>query len=414
MNIRLLFGVGLATLLSACTSSSQATIPYGTSSGRSAADTAIYSGNGATGLPGGNGATGLPGGNGATGLPGGNGATGLPGALLACTPLSTAGQAACTIAVNINIPPISDVTTPSNLLPGLHPADLQNAYSLPSQNRGGLVAIVDAYDDPNAEADLAVYRAAYGLPPCTTLNGCFKKVNQQGSSGNYPAFDAGWSEEISIDLDMVSATCPACSIELIEANSASLDDLGASVDFAAGSGAVAISNSYYAYEWSGETAEDVHYNHPGVAITVASGDQPSPLYPAASQYVTSVGGTSLSGSSGSWTQSAWSYDGQGCSAYVSRPQWQHQTSCKTRATVDVAAVADPQTGVSMYDSLAGGWLVAGGTSVGAPLIAAAYALSGNPTGPAYSYQNATAFQQIGGSGYQLPTGLGSPVGVRGF
>lgn len=338
----------------------------------------------------------------------------MPGALLACTPFLSTGQAACTIAINIVIPPISDVTTPSNLLPGLHPADLQNAYSLPSQNRGGLVAIVDAYDDPNAEADLAVYRAAYGLPPCTTLNGCFKKVNQQGSSGNYPAFDAGWSEEISIDLDMVSAACPACSIELIEANSASLDDLGASVDLAAGSGAVAISNSYYAYEWSGETAEDVHYNHPGVAITVASGDQPSPLYPAASQYVTSVGGTSLSGSSGSWTQSAWSYDGQGCSAYISRPQWQHQTSCKTRATVDVAAVADPQTGVSMYDSLAGGWMVAGGTSVGAPLIAAAYALSGNPTGPAYSYQNATAFRQIGGSGYQLPTGLGSPVGVRGF
>jgi subtilase family serine protease len=162
-------------------------------------------GTGATGLPGGTGATGLPGGTGATGLPGGTGATGLPGALLACSPVTIPGQAACTIAVNINIPPISDLTTPSNLLPGLHPADLQNAYALPVQSAGMTVAIVDAYDDPTAEADLAIYRAAYGLPPCTTDNGCFRKVNQQGQSGSYPAPNVAWGEEISLDLDTVSA-----------------------------------------------------------------------------------------------------------------------------------------------------------------------------------------------------------------
>ena len=376
--------------------------------------TGLPGGNGATGLPGGNGATGLPGGNGATGLPGGNGATGLPGALLACSPVTIPGQGACTIAININIPPVSDVLTPSNLLPGLHPTDLQDAYSLPVQSAGGTVAIVDAYDDPTAETDLAIFRAAYGLPPCTGDNGCFRKVNQQGQNGSYPAANLAWGEEISLDVDTVSAVCPNCSIVLVEANSALIDDLGAGVDTAARLGAKAISNSYYAYEWSGETQEDVHYNHPGTAITVSSGDQTAPFYPAASQYVTSVGGTTLSGSAGSWNESPWTYGGQGCSAYVARPSWQPKTICKTRAAVDVAAVADPQTGVSMYDSLAGGWLVAGGTSIGAPLIAAAYALSGNSAGPAYSYGHRSAFHDVPPAGYDLATGLGSPNGVGGF
>ncbi len=375
--------------------------------------TGLPGGTGATGLPGGTGATGLPGGTGATGLPGGTGATGLPGALLACSPVTLPGQAACTIAININIPPISDVLRPSSLLPGLHPADLQNAYSLPTARTGGTVALVDAYDDPTAEADLAIYRAAYGMPPCTTDNGCFRKVNQQGAAGSYPAANVPWGEEISLDLDVVSATCPNCSIVLVEANSPLVDDLGSAVDTASTLNAVAISNSYYAPEWSGETAEDVHYKHPGIAITASSGDQAAPFYPAASQYVTAVGGTSLSGTPGSWHESAWAYGGQGCSSYVSRPAWQ-RSGCRSRATVDVAAVADPQTGVSMYDSLAGGWLVAGGTSIGAPLVAAAYALSGNPAGPAYSYAHRSAFNDIPPAGYDLATGLGSPNGVSGF
>jgi subtilase family serine protease len=375
--------------------------------------TGLPGGTGATGLPGGTGATGLPGGTGATGLPGGTGATGLPGALLACSPVTLPGQGACTIAININIPPLSDLGTPSSLLPGLHPSDLQNAYRLPSAQSGGRVAIVDAYDDPLAETDLAIYRAAYGLPECTTSNGCFRKVNQHGGAGSYPAANGAWGEEISLDLDVVSAACPKCSIVLVEANSAQIDDLGAAVDTAATMGAAAISNSYYAAEWSGESTEDVHYRHPGTAITVSSGDQSAPFYPAASQYVTAVGGTTLSGNAGAWHESPWAYSGQGCSAYVARPAWQRSV-CKSRATVDVAAVADPQTGVSMYDSLAGGWLVAGGTSIGAPLIASAYALSGNPAGPAYSYSHKDQFNDISASGFDLATGLGSPNGVGGF
>lgn len=360
------------------------------------------------------GATALPGG-GATALPGG-GATALPaGDLLACADGAPAGLADCTLAINTNIAPISDVTTPSNLLPGLHPADLQNAYALPAQNAGRTVAIVDAYDDPSAEGDLAIYRAAYGLPACSSSNGCFEKVNEQGSTATYPAASAAWDEEISLDLDMVSAACPNCKILLVEANSNSLDDLGASVDTAASMGAAAISNSYYGAEWSGETNEDAHYHHPGTAITVSSGDSAAPYYPAVSPFVLAVGGTSLSGGSGSWNESAWSLSGQGCSAYEPKPEWQGNNRCEgKRSTTDVAAVADPQTGVSMYDSTAGGWLVGGGTSVGAPLIAAAYALSGNSPWPAYSYAHPGAFHDIAPAGYDWATGLGTPNGVGGL
>lgn len=346
----------------------------------------------------------------------GDTAQAMSGSQLACSGIFNEGQAHCTVAIDINLPPIGDATTPANLLPGLHPADLQNAYSLPSQNGGGTVAVVDAYDDPVAETDLALYRAAFGLPACTSADGCFRKVNQSGQSGSYPAANLGWDTEISLDLDMVSAACPNCKILLVEANSALFDDLGAGVDTAASMGATAISNSYYGTEWANETNEDVHYNHPGIAITASSGDQVSTFYPAASPYVTSVGGTSLTGSSGAWSESAWSNGGRGCSLYEAKPKWQSGLGCsrKARSTVDVVAVADPQTGVAMYDSTAGGWLVAGGTSVGAPLVAAAYALSGNPQSPAYSYAHASAFNDVAPAGYDFATGLGSPNGVGGF
>jgi subtilase family serine protease len=348
-------------------------------------------------------------------VPGGDSVGSVPGGDLACGYSLSSASANCSIAINVNVPPISDATTPSNLLPGLHPADLQNAYALPSQSGGGTVAIVDAYDDPQAESDLGVYRTAYGLPPCTSSNGCFSKVNQTGTAGSYPLPNAGWDNEISIDLDVVSAVCPNCKILLVEANSNLLSDLGAAVDTAAKLGAVAISNSYYAAEWSGETAYDAYYHHPGIAITVSSGDNAKPYYPSTSPYVTSVGGTSLSSSAGSWSESPWAYGGRGCSRYESKPLWQGSNGCQgKRSANDVSAVADPQTGVSMYDSTAGGWLVAGGTSVGAPLIAAAYALSGNPQGPAYSYGHRSAFHDVAPAGYDWATGLGTPNGVGGL
>jgi len=350
---------------------------------------------------------------GANALPG-EGANALPGATLPCVFDPAQGQANCTIAINTAIPPTGDPTQPASLIAGLHPADLTNAYGLPSQNTGQLVAIVDAYDDPTAESDLGVYRTAFGLKACTTSNGCFRKVDQRGGTA-YPPANTAWSDEIALDLDMVSAACPNCTILLVEANSASIDDLGASVDKAVALGARVISNSYYAFEWSGETSEDAHYHHNGTAITVSSGDAAEPFYPAASPYVTAVGGTSLKGSAGTWTESGWPYAGGGCTQYEPRPSYQTGVvKCSKRSSVDVAAIADPQTGVSTFATSAGGWIVAGGTSVGAPLVASAYALSGNLKGPAYSYQHRAAFADVLPAGYDFLTGLGTPKGVTGL
>jgi hypothetical protein len=350
--------------------------------------------------------------NGAGALPG-NGAGALPGASVPCTFSPSAGQANCTIAVSLRVPPIPNPETPAALIPGLQPSDLRSMYALPYANRGTTVAIVDAFDDPSAESDLGAYRAAFGETPCTSRNGCFKKVNQSGATGAYPAADAAWSQEIALDVEMVSAVCPNCTILLVEANSASVDDLGAGVDEAVRLGARVVSNSYYATEWAGETSEDVHYRHPGVAVTVSSGDQAAPFYPAASPYVTAVGGTSVAGSPGARSETPWSYGGRGCSAYEARPSFQRAVPCRSRASVDVAAVADPQTGVAAFSTESGGWVVAGGTSVGAPLVAAAYAL-GQPQGASYAYAHPTAFHDIAPAGYDLATGLGSPNGTNGL
>src|SRR5437660_723290 len=137
---------------------------------------------------------------------------------------------------------------------------------------------------------------------------------------------------------MVSAACPRCSILLVETNSALMDDLGAGVDTAVGQGAKIVSNSYYAPEWSGESAEEVHYRHPGVALTASSGDRGYPSYPATSAWVTAVGGTSLTRTGGTFSESAWKYAGHGCSAQIKRPVWQ-TVPCKSRSGVDVAAAA---------------------------------------------------------------------------
>lgn len=373
------------------------------SGSRSAADSTASPGESSAGLPG----------ESSAGLPGESSA-GLPGATFACGGIPQPGSADCTLAINLNVAPTANPSQPASLIAGLHPADLQSAYGFPAQNAGATVAIVDAYDDPVAESDLAAYRQAFGLPACTTANGCFRKLNQHGAKGSYPAANTSWSEEIALDLDMVSAACPNCSIVLVEANSALLDDLGAAVDTAAATGAAAVSNSYYAIEWSSESNENAHYNHPGVAMTASSGDRGYATYPAASPYVTSVGGSSLSRKNDGWSESAWQYTGHGCSAYIARPSWQRGTSCDTRSAVDVAAVADPQTGVATFATQAGGWVVAGGTSVGAPLIAAAYALSGRSEPPSYSYSRPFAFQLIGGNRYQSITGLGSPTGLAGL
>src|SRR5437762_1056831 len=183
---------------------------------------------------------------------------------------------------------------------GYGPADLRAAYGVPRTPAGGgkTFAIVDAYAAPTAAPDLATCRSTYGLPPCGT--GCFTKVNQAGSASPVPRANGGWAQEISLDLDMASAVCPNCKILLVEANSNAFTDLAAAEDTAARLGASVISNSYGGSEFSLETSStyNSHFNHPGIPITVSSGDSGYGVeFPAASQYVTAVGGTS--GSNGS-------------------------------------------------------------------------------------------------------------------
>lgn len=344
------------------------------------------------------------------------------------------GHAACMAIRQTDPTPQLAGATPS----GFGPADLQSAYQLPSGGSGRTVAIVDAQDDPNAEADLARYRSTYGLPPCTSANGCFSKVNQDGAVSPLPTPDAGWAGEISLDLDMVSATCPACNIRLVEASSSSITDLGTSVNTAVTLGAGYVSNSYGGPEDGSEQANDnQYYRHPGVAITASTGDSGyGASYPATGSAVTAVGGTSLTQDSSSrgWSETAWSSGGSGCSQDVPQPSFQGaiNTGCTDRAEADVSAVADPQTGVAVYDTYqAGGWNVYGGTSASSPIIASVYALAGSPG----QQPNATPYANVGslnditsgsngtcsatvqcnsGPGWDGPTGLGTPNGTGAF
>jgi hypothetical protein len=313
---------------------------------------------------------------------------------------------------------------------GFGPADLRSAYALPASGGAGrTIAIVDAYDDPTAESDLAQYRTQYGLPPCTTANGCFRKVNEQGQASPLPTVDTGWASEISLDLDMASAICPSCNILLVEASQATTDDLGTSVNTAVSLGASVVSNSYGGGEDSTVVAADQSYfHHPGVFITASSGDSGFGVqYPASSAYVTAVGGTSLVQSAGGrgWTETAWNGAGSGCSAFIAKPSWQHDSGCSMRMEADVSAVADPNTGVAVFDQ--GAWAVYGGTSVASPVVASIFALTGN-TGAdgSYSYVHPGSFFDVtsgtngtcspsyectAGPGYDGPTGNGTPDGA---
>ena len=315
---------------------------------------------------------------------------------------------------------------------GLAPADLQGAYGLPSAGGAGrTVAIVDAYDDPHAAADLAVYRAHYGLP-ATTLT----KVGQMGGSV-LPAANSGWAEEESLDLDAVSAVCPGCSIALVEATSSSIGDLLTAERTATHlSGVVAVSNSWGGGEPSNVTALDGVFAVPGVMVTASTGDDGFGVeFPAASPSVVAVGGTALTVGPGHsyGGETAWSGAGSGCASIALKPVWQSTSSCAHRAVADVSAVADPNTGLAIYDSYgqrSTGWLTVGGTSLSSPIIAAVHGLSGSASSTAASlYAPGLAVHDVtagsngrclhkvlctSGQGWDGPTGVGSPAGVAGW
>ncbi len=356
------------------------------------------------------------------------------------------------------------VTNKSPLPGNLTAQRLHEAYALPSETSASAlqtVAVVDAFDDPTAEADLDVYDKQFGLPACTTANGCFRKVNQAGNASPLPVKQGEWAGEISIDVQMARAICQSCRVLLVETNSEEFSDLGAGVNAAVALGATAVSNSYGGPEQSSYTTlAATYFNHPRVVIAASSGDcgyfnkacahqQAVASFPADSQNVLSVGGTSLSESKGVWTSTVWNEGGSGCSKYFSAAPWQAAvanfaaTGCGSgRSVADVAAIGDPETGVDVYDSTPEGngnptgWGVWGGTSVASPIVAAEFALGGGAREVAYPAATlyphlgdaAALYDVVSGSngscggateckavvGYDGPTGVGSPLGLQAF
>jgi subtilase family serine protease len=352
--------------------------------------------------------------------------------------------------------------TSSSPIPGSYgPVQFHDGYNLPcsvggtspqavcttTTFGGQTIGIVDAYNDPTIESDLGTYDTQYGLPACTTANGCFTKVDQNGGT-KYPRTNSGWALEISLDVETAHEICQTCRILLVEASSSSLSNLAAAVREAAKLGATEISNSYGGSESSGETSYDSSYTHPGIAVTASSGDTGNAVeYPAASPDVVAVGGTTLNltSSNAYSSESAWSSGGSGCSAYETANSWQRavsdwsQTGCGTRRGIaDVSADADPNTGAAVYDSTTyqgqSGWFQVGGTSLSSPLIASVFALAGGTSNfsnaqqvPYNSFTSSNSHDVTTGSngscgtimcnattGYDGPTGLGTPNGTGGF
>ena len=317
-------------------------------------------------------------------------------------------------------------------VPGLYAASLEAAYNLPSTGGSGqVVGIVDAYDNPDVATDIAEYRSFMGL---STAN--FTKYNQTGQQSNYPQGNEGWGVEIALDVEMVSAACPNCTIILVEANSANWSDLQTAEQEAFALGATVVSNSY-----SGSGATQSYFTTNKGVILASAGDSGYGIAdPADFDTVVAVGGTTLTkggGGSRGWTETVWSGTGSGCSKKSAKPAWQTDTGCKNRTVGDIAYVADPDTGVAVYDTYGGGgWTVYGGTSVSSPAIAAMFAAAGNASsiqnaGWIWEAQNhgASELNDItsgsngtckvpylctGEVGYDGPTGWGTPNGLSGL
>jgi subtilase family serine protease len=356
-----------------------------------------------------------------------------------CAKTPAAGHATCLSKVMVNKKGAIPMAT-APLASALTPAQLRAAYNLPSGGSGQTVAIVDAYGYPNLERDLGVFRAQYNMTACTTSNGCLTVINQNGGP-TPPTTDVGWSQEQALDVDAVSAACPACHILVVQASSASFTDLGTAVNQAAAqAGVVAISNSY-----GGSDAPDStygsYYNHPKVAVTASTGDNGyrGGSYPASSSFVTAVGGTTLKMSENTrLSETVWSGAGSGCSSYNTAVTGSsaYGTGCSRRAMADVSAAADPNYGgLSVYaptTATASSWSQYGGTSESSPIIASVYALAGGGYSNSTPYAAATSsnIRDItSGSnakhcpvsqwckarvGWDGPTGLGTPIGTGAF
>ncbi|HET7013330.1 MAG TPA: S8 family serine peptidase [Streptosporangiaceae bacterium] len=330
---------------------------------------------------------------------------------------------------------------------GLTAREIEAAYRLPvSRNSHQTVAVSIAFHTPHLAQYLATYRHQMGLPPCTVKSGCFRQVNQQGKAlplepdGSF----SGWDLEADLDVSMISVSCPPCKIIVIEAKQPSLADLAATDNTAARLGANVISNSYGAREDGLAMTFAKSYDHPGRITVASSGDDgyTAAQFPANLTTVTAAGGTTLARAhtTRGWWERAWLTPGlgagsSGCSAYVPKPAWQHDHHCQGRTTTDISAVAD---NIPIYDQTYGGWVTVAGTSVSAPLISGIYGLAGNVSTikPGYAYrhrqylfdvtQGSNALSEsakngcggdylcVARKGYDAPTGLGTPNGIKAF
>jgi hypothetical protein len=330
---------------------------------------------------------------------------------------------------------------------GWGPRALEAAYNLPvARSSDQAVALSIAFDTPKLGQYLALYRKHYGLPPCTTANGCFRKVNQQGQASPLPrsGVHTGWDLEATLDVSMISAACPRCKILVVEAKNPSIVNLAATENTAVRLGADVVSNSYGSRETGFSQTVASAYDHPRHTLVVSSGDFgfTAAQSPANLATVTAVGGTRLSRAHNArgWSETVWNQSygasGSGCSAYVAKPGWQHDQHCPGRTVADISAVA---TNVPIYNANYGGWITVAGTSISAPLVAGIYGLAGNAStagGPARLYRhtshlfdvttgNNALFSRPGQAcgddylcaakqGYDAPTGLGTPDGTGAF
>jgi subtilase family serine protease len=268
----------------------------------------------------------------------------------------------------------------SRTVAGWTPRELQARYHLPSSTNGAgqIVAVVDAYDNPNVASDLAAYRAKFKLGKAT-----LGKYNQRGEQGSYPKGSTGWGLEIDLDVEMVSAACPKCTVYLVEADGADGRDLQAAEREAVSLGAHVVSNSWICYD-SNSCVDPKYFDAPGVIYLAASGDlgYDNNGAPESFASVVSVGGTVLAKSSSTYREMVWDAAGGGCSSNggssgIAKPLWQSDPDCTWRTDSDVSAVA---WDVAEYDTYGyGGWFVIGGTSIAASFTAGIYGLAANAT-----------------------------------
>lgn len=300
----------------------------------------------------------------------------------------------------------------------------------------GAIVLVDAYDNPDAAKDLQTFDTQFGLPNPTFAQLYCVSGGSCATNNPPPPENAGWGLEEALDIEWAHAMAPSAKIYLVEAASNSIADLLNAEYYAElvlidikGGGQIA--NSWGTAEFSGETEDDSYFNLPGSAATVYTASSGSiggtPLWPSTSPFVVSTGATTVNrDSSGNFlNESCASGSGGGGSLYEPAPPYQQGLGGKSRLTPDISFDGSAVSGVAVYDALNGGWVVIGGTSVGAPALAGIINLAGDHMPATYQQQllmygelwgaktypgawNDIVLGQGAGVGWDACTGIGTP------